>query len=420
MAVSSPTLRPYQIIGRNFMASRNVALLADGMRLGKSAQVIRAFESLGLTNILIICPASARYVWANEIQKWGLRRHTVHIGYPSVKLAPKLDGICIAGYTRPEDDLIDQDWDLVVLDECHYLKNANSQRTQKIYRIIKHAPRVWWLSGTPMLSHGAELWPMLRMAGRCTYTYGQFIQKFCNGYQPAKGKFRVTGHKRGAEQEIKNMLDGFMLRRTMKEVIPELPTVQTNFYPVEKFKGAEFDANEDAYIGQRTREFGAMADTSVATWRRMTGLAKVKGVLETVKHDLANGMDKLVLFAWHKEVMEQLWDGLASYGPVMLSGSTPPSMREYAVRLFTELPPCRVFIGNIQAASEAIDLSVACNVGFVELDWTPARNDQAAARVLGMNQKHPVDIRIFTLEDSADQIVARAILRKSKNLKEVL
>jgi len=413
-------LYPFQKAGRDFLAARNVALLADQMRLGKSIQSIAAADQIGACKILVVCPASARVVWGEQWKKWQTKSRYVTVGHPGVDITGRDRigmSVLIIGYTRPEDELPEQEYDLVIVDECHYLKTASAERTKRIYRIIKTAPRVWFLSGTPCPNGNyAEMWPILRMTGRCGYTYSDFVEKFCKGYQPARGDFRITGHKPGADEAIAKMLDGFMLRRKLVDVWPDLPPVHTEFYPVERPPNVEFDEMLDGRVHVAASVGGFYLDSELTTWRRLTGLAKVRGVVEVVKQELEAGLDKIVLFAWHKEVIEGLREGLKKYSPVVIVGSTSPESRKTAVEQFKTSPKVKVFIGNIQAAGEALDLSVACEVGFVELGWNPGTNDQPAARVQGINQKRPVRIRIFTLHASADGFVSRVIARKTQSL----
>ena len=76
-------------------------------------------------------------------------------------------------------------------------------------------------------------------------------------------------------------------------------------------------------------------------------------------------------------VIAGLVEALAEFNPVTITGATPLPTREAAIETFQNDPACRLFIGNLQAAGEAITLDAARDVYLVESDFVPARNDQA-------------------------------------------
>ena len=130
-------LFPYQIEGAAFLAARKYALLADEMGLGKSGQAVAACDRGNAKRILVLCPASVRYNWDREFGRFSPR------GRPSALLLTGKDPICPDGVTVCSYDLLRvkavhkllmaQTWDVLILDEVHYLKSKLAARTRAVF-----------------------------------------------------------------------------------------------------------------------------------------------------------------------------------------------------------------------------------------------------------------------------------------------
>ena len=156
---------------------------------------------------------------------------------------------------------------------------------------------------------------------------------------------------------------------------------------------------------------------SLATLRRYLGLQKVKSVIDLVNDEFQSGLEKIVIFAIHQAVIEELRVGLRRHGAVTLYGGTAPATRERNIKKFQTDLRCKVFIGNIMAAGVGINLTAAHQVLFVEQDWVPANNAQAAMRVHRIGQTKPVSVRIAMLDgDELDRKVQMALRRKTVDL----
>ena len=165
------------------LAQHKAVLLADDMGLGKTRQALAAAQRLDTDHILIVCPAGARRVWQQEIHRWVpvwdkrvvLVEPGTQVSQVQPRLSPSKPVILILSYDELSNlksriafvlKLIR--WDLLVLDECHYLKNP-SNRTQAIYGAPRgdkglqaYADRVILLSGTPTPNHAGEMWQHYR------------------------------------------------------------------------------------------------------------------------------------------------------------------------------------------------------------------------------------------------------------------
>lgn len=456
MEKSENDLFPFQVTGSNWLATKIHALLADDMGLGKSAQAIKACDLIGAKRIGVICPASVRVNWKREFEKFSTipRRITV---LTSGKQQPQ-DWDCLICSFDMTESFRDQfkNLDLLIVDESHFLKTLDTKRTRAILAkngVIHGALRTWFLSGTPAPNHAGELWPILFTTRQTNLAYDDFVERYCTGYN-YNGAFRITGTRGYRTEELKRMLSGFMLRRKKEEVMPELPPISFRTIVVEpgevdldiaasfvdwifptdrrkelfeKIDGQRvlIDAALSNIKGIKTQGATELASVealapSISTLRRYTGLQKVKAVGDLVADELSNNAyEKIVIFALHRDVIEQLRDRLKKFKPVTLYGGTAPEKRQQNVDKFQKNPKCRVFIGNILAAGTGITLTAAHNVLFVEQDWVPGNNAQAAMRCHRIGQDKPVLVRFCGLVDSFDERVAEVLRRKTKQLADI-
>lgn len=422
------SLFPYQKIGVDFLASRDRALLADEMGLGKTPQAIRAANLRGFSSILVICPASLKSNWLREFRKFWIGKQPERLSvesYDSFWRKKTFEHHCSLEY------------DLIICDEAHMLKNPKAKRTKAIYPpagILTHQGHAsfWALSGTPAPNHAGELWPLLHAFGCTEMTYDEFTQKHCNRYQVRPYVWQITGTKSFSIEVIRRMLEPIILRRKKLDVLKDLPPIF--FYDV----AVEGDKYLDSSIKDKVREELSKVEAllqgvdysdsellgvleivagSVSTLRRYCGYAKVAGVANLIEEELkGNAYKKIVIFAIHKDVIESLKYALRKFFPIVVTGSTPTSQRGVLVEKFQNLSKHRVFIGNIKAAGTGLTLTAANQVAFVEQEWTPGDNVQAAMRCHRIGQKFPVTIRTFGLVNSIDEKISAALSRKTREL----
>lgn len=452
---------PYQLTGAGFLASKEQALLADVMGLGKSAQAVRAADLIGARNILVLCPASIRINWLREFQRFSPFDRPGAAVMSGKDVVPT-SGVVVCSYDllateRVRKALMAVEWCILVLDEAHYLKERAAKRTKAVYGynvripgLASQARHVWRLSGTPAPNDASELWTHLKSAGIVNDQYWDFVYEFCTGFNSDYG-FKITGHRN--TDKLKALLAQFMLRRTKEEVMTELPPIAFHEVTVER-SAVELDPvfyeqtrnkTQDQFFAElktadatlkaalaavspagaktpgqdKLKILEAMAG-SMVTLRRYIGMAKLPKVCEILDSELAMGLvDKIVIFAVHKDVIEQTRVRLAKYGAVTLYGGTAPEKRQKNIDRFMQDPKCRVFIGNIVAAGTGITLTSAHEVAFMEADWVPANNAQAAMRCHRIGQTHPVRVRFFSCEGSVDEEVMHTLRRKTQELAKI-
>ena len=176
-------------------------------------------------------------------------------------------------------------------------------------------------------------------------------------------------------------------------------------------------ADEAALLAKLARgeTLSLLEQVSLSTIRRLTGVLKADVSVEIIRHEL-EGYERVVVFAYHREVIHLLEDGLGSDLAASITGDTPAAKRQALIDGFqTERGP-RVLILQVTAAGVAITLTAARRVLFVESSWVPADFNQAVARCHRIGQRHPVLASIITMAGSIDERVADVVARKVKDL----
>lgn len=454
---------PYQLAGAAWLESKSQALLGDDMGLGKSCQAVRGADLVSANDILILCPASIRVNWEREFEKFSPMDRPSAVIYSGSDPIPA-HGVVICSYdlaVAHAHTFKARKWDLLILDEAHYLKERGAKRTKAVYGhgqrfpgIEAQAKRVWRLSGTPAPNDASELWTHLKSAGITQDSYWDFTFRYCSGFESNYG-YKITGHKNTAE--LQTLLSTFMLRRTKEEVMKELPPIRYQEVTVER-SAVELDPTfyeqiqaknltveqffdnlkvADTTLRQALDAVSTTANRSMTpnedrlgilesmgpsliTLRRYIGMAKLPAILQIIKEELeSKAIDKIVLFGIHQCVIEGTRAALAKFGAVTLYGLTPPIRRQQNIDKFMKDPKCRVFVGNISAAGVGITLTSASEVAFLEQSWVPSENAQAAMRVHRIGQTKPVRVRVFSLHKSVDEQVQLTLLRKARELAKI-
>lgn len=426
-------LFPYQKAGVKWLSQRKTALLADEPGLGKSAQAIAACDANGLKKILVLCPASLRGNWAREFSKF--QRLTRSIDAVLGRNPVGAD-VTIASYdfaTRNTAELAGA-YDALILDESHYLKTRTSKRTQAVFGpkcdgiggIAENCDRVYCLTGTPAPNNSSELWPMLRALAperleARQQSYGGFVGRYCKVRNNGFGD-QIVGSRNS--DDLKSRLAPFVLRRKKADVLPDLPPVRFDTLYLDGVVTPELSALSAEYGGriEAALEEGGLAGLQaigphVATLRKLTGMAKVPSVVEVVENE---GFDKLVLFAQHRDVIDNLLmalgDAFGGDAVCKVDGQTPAATRQTHVDAFQNDPDVKVFIGQLQAASVGLTLTAASEMIIVESSWVPAENEQAAMRIHRIGQRDACRVRFATLADSIDEKINRAVMRKTADI----
>jgi SNF2 family DNA or RNA helicase len=423
-------------------------LLADEPGLGKTATAILVANELELANrIVIACPAIARAVWKQEWFRWTTRDkvpvYTINdsfqmaqmgtvtepavfiVSYDYFSMMSPFEGVSEARFALSK---VLRDKDFMILDECHYLKDTQSNRTKEVFKLAEDAGllklgRVLALSGTPAPNHYGEvyplfagLWPDRIVSGNGhVMSRERFEDFFCEiDFPMVNGRSirRITGSKN--HKKLKEMLNGVMIRRKKKDVFGDMPPLIFDTLPLPTPK----DAPDFSILRKPMDDEEVLAFVKVApaTVRREVGLSKVRPCVDYILSQLEpDPTRKIVVFAIHHEVIDELMDQLRVFKPVKIDGRSSEKEREDAVDGFQNRDN-RVFVGQIIAAGTAITLTAASEVLFVESDYVPGNNIQAASRCHRIGQTETVIARHVVLAGGVDERVQRILARKEAEL----
>lgn len=441
---------PHQDVGARWLALRSTAYLADEPRVGKTGTAIMAADMVNARRVLVITTKTAREVWRQAFPAWSLfPRKINHIRDQATR-----NEVMVLAWSMLRDPSVQaralsHKWDLLILDEAHYAISFDAERTRAVYgRLSWHgvltggihsrADRVWALSGTPA-NTPKDLFPFLR--ARVPHLLRQvpavdkphlFLDRYVetapryvrNGMSTYKRILVPKGGRREAEFHAR--FGHLFLRRTQQDVGITRPVFETMPVSFADQRAAYVSALDALGINERKVLAAAEAgktDTleyELATLRRITGTLKRPLVSRFVREELDAGLDKLVLMAWHTDTVRMLAEDLRGYLPVVLDGSSTETQRTTALHLFKTDPRVRIFIGQIQACGEGIDLSVAHELIFVETSFSPSHMAQASMRITNHNQTRIPRVRVATLAGSIDDRMERILLRKWSSIRQFM
>lgn len=409
----------YQCEGAAWLVRQRNAILADEPGLGKTAQAIAAAcEVAGPRGYIhVVCPAGLIVNWRREIAAFSAGDARWFI--ESFDMAAKH-----GGYDRAIDVLI--------IDEAHYLKNRNAKRTKAIYGakcdgiggLVSQAGRVYLLTGTPAPNNPAELWTHLRalfpeaILSRKTgkpMPYYKFESSYCKTWMDIAGHKHICGSYN--TRDLRDRLAPHLMRRRKKNVLTELPPIRVSELPLvvslQQLRDIAVASNA-AGFSDLPEDFGigdlARITDHVATLRRLTGLIKVAPIVQWVRDWIEEGGGKIVLFAHHRAVIDELAKAFPLAARV--DGATKDKQGE--VDRFQTDAACPVFLGQIQAAGVGVTLTAASTLVFVESSWSPSDNEQAAMRIHRIGQENACDIRFAHIAGSIDERIQRVCMNKTE------
>jgi len=451
------TYLPYQLAGIQYAASRCGTLIADEMGLGKTIQALGAINAdATIKRVLVVCPNTLRLNWSREASKW-LVVDRPHVLVDKTHLpSPTGDVFAIVNYektsmTAIHAALMAQSWDLLIVDEAHACKTPTAKRTkavlgaprrkttEAVQGLVHRARRQIFLTGTPIMNRPIEIQPLLgAIAPEQFGSFFAFGKRYANAHQNRYG-WDFSGSSNLAELQTK-LRASVMIRRLKRDVLAELPAkrrqvivlapngagkavaAETKAY--EAHAGlADIRATADAaHAAGDTQAYEAavaslqagtrLAFAEMARVRHDVAVAKVPMVIEHLQDLLAGGVEKVLIFAHHIDVVHALADALAEHGAVRMLGETSVDDRQAAVDRFQADSTCRVLVGGLGVAGVGITLTAAHHVVFAEIDWVPATITQAEDRAHRIGQTEPVLIQHLVLDGSIDSRMASMIVAK--------
>jgi SWI/SNF-related matrix-associated actin-dependent regulator 1 of chromatin subfamily A len=452
-------LKPFQRAGVSYLLSQRRAFLADEQGLGKTIEALAALEADGAYPAVVVCPASLKLNWLREIEHW-LPHRSAHalVGTGAGRSVPREDGTAVfSGSNRDAAELRGLDgrvdvlgadatgrahatlpvditvvnYDILaarleelralapralVIDESHYCKNAAAKRTQAVQRLAAAVPvdgLVLALTGTPVMNRPPELIAQLRILGRLG-DFGSGAQ-FGRRFRGTDAHLRLHWHLRAR----------CFVRRLKTEVLPQLPAKTRAVVPIELDNQAEYRLAERdvvAWLQSQPLDLHEL-DAKVAAALRAERLVRLnalkllaaRGKLHAALawiHDFLTSGERLVVFAHHREIQRAVIERFP--GALHILGADSHAARDASLRAF-QAPDGegnQLIVCSIAVAGQGLTLTRSSNVAFLELDWTPAKHDQAEDRCHRIGQQDAVNVSYLLAADTIDETIAALLERK--------
>uniref|UniRef100_A0A674AI88 SWI/SNF-related matrix-associated actin-dependent regulator of chromatin subfamily A-like protein 1 n=1 Tax=Salmo trutta TaxID=8032 RepID=A0A674AI88_SALTR len=414
-------LMPFQRDGVNFAVSKDGRLLlADDMGLGKTVQAICiAAYYRKEWPLLVVAPSSVRFTWAEAFRQWlpSVQPDSINV---IVKGKDNLRGglVNITSYdllSRMDKQQAANPFNVLIMDESHFLKNMKTARFKAALPLLKVAKRVILLSGTPAMSRPSELYSQILAVKPSLFPrFHDFGTRYCNARQLPWGWDYSGSSNLG---ELKLMLEeSLMLRRLKSEVLSQLPAKQRKVVTVTtdgintRTKAALSAAAKDLKMKE-----------ALLVFFNHTAEAKIKAIIEYIMDMLECGREKFLVFAHHKLVLDSITKELGEKGIdyIRIDGSTPSSDRQQLCDRFQFTDKSCVAVLSITAANMGITLHSAALVVFAELFWNPGIMIQAEDRVHRIGQTSNVDIHYLVAKGTADDYLWPMIQEKMHILEQV-
>lgn len=425
-----------------YALARTHSLVGDEPGLGKTPIGIVYANEIDAERVLVVCPASIRLQWARRISEWSTLPWTrsVHVMLNGKHGVHPTSNWTVVSYDLARTEPIGKalarsQYDLLILDEAHYLKTVDSRRTRAIFGggerrafepIVDRCARVLALTGTPLPNRPREAYTLARAL--CFDAIDWMSEdRFNERFNPSKvietiGKDgtvkRHVDERTGRHAELQNRLRAnFMVRHLKRDVMPQLKLPVFDIVRMEETSAIRqalqaeslLDLDPDALEGADATVLG-----HIAAVRREMGVAMAPSVADYVEMLLLGGETKLVLFAWHIEVLDILAAALQRHGLVRIDGSTSARNKEERTRQFIENPAVNLILGNMQSMGTGVDgLQLVSNHALIcEPDWAPSNNVQAFDRLNRGGQTRTVQGDILVAPGSIAERVLASALRK--------
>ncbi len=438
-------MRKYQQEGYQWLCSLYDCgfggILADDMGLGKTLQVIalmaHAVETQQSFSALVVCPASLVYNWESEIKKFapGLSVQII-AGKATQRRAmlaqSKHYHVSIASYDllkRYIDDYSDCTFDLCILDEAQYIKNATTQ-VAKAAKAVSCRHR-FALTGTPIENRLSDLWSIFDflMPGYL-YTYARFKQEI---ETPVIKNADETATKR-----LKKMVSPFLLRRRKADVLKDLPDkleeeIYVSMTPEQqKLYTAHLSRIRNEYQSKNDQELQTSKIQILAEITRLRqlccapglcyedytgGSGKMDAILELLENAVDSG-HRVLVFSQFTSLLEMLIKQWTKQHPdyLYLSGKDSKLHRQEMVQKF-QTGNIPVFFISLKAGGTGLNLTAADMVIHCDPWWNVAAQNQATDRAHRIGQKSIVNVMKIVAKDSIEERIIN-LQNKKANLSD--
>lgn len=446
-------LWPFQKADIEYALRRTNTLIGDEPGLGKTPIAVAFANEIAAKRVLVVCPASIRIQWVKRIREWTTMAWPYHVhmilnGRHGVHPTAQWT---VVSYELARSEAIGKalakgTYDLLILDEAHYLKTVDSRRTRAIFgggeappfeALATRCGAVLALTGTPLPNRPREAYTLARALNWDSIDW-MSEDKFKERFNPSRRMERFDeetkktkmfiDERTGRHAELQARLRGNIMTRHLKrEVMTQLKLPVYDIIQLEETAAIKqaLQAESLLDIDPENLEGADMAILGdIATVRMQMGIAMAPQVADYVDMLIDGGENKIVLFAWHIEVLNILMERLAKHGPLRIDGSTGSIRKQRIVDKFISSSPKEhnVIIGNVLSMGTGTDglQEVSWHALIAEPDWVPGNNIQCFDRLDRGGQERSVQGDIFVAPNSMAERVLASALRKLKTTHNVL
>jgi SWI/SNF-related matrix-associated actin-dependent regulator 1 of chromatin subfamily A len=389
--------------------------------------IIAALES-GAEKILIVTTSSTKINWEREInvfcnettiidgKKWDSSKFTIinfdilknfHTLPPTKKLKE--------GEKEPilVRDMVNEKFDLCIVDEAHNLKNNESIRGKIMVDVcVKYnIPKVWLLTGTPVANRPMDFFNLLKIIkSPIAENWKHYAVRYCEGRQFFRtlknGQRKQIWLTDGASnlEELANKTKNILLRRLKTDAIDMPDKIVTPMYhQLDKQGWKMYDKLWDDYVelkkklGKRTNE--SQKDlVELILLRQFIANEAIQYTIEMVENAIEMGR-KVIVFTSFSDELETIANHFGK-AAVKHNGPMSAAKKQHSVDQFQNNDKIKVFVGNIKSAGVGITLTEATVVIFNSFDWVPGNNEQAEDRAYRIGQNNDVNVYYQLFEDS--------------------
>jgi SWI/SNF-related matrix-associated actin-dependent regulator 1 of chromatin subfamily A len=404
-------------------------ILADDMGLGKTTSTIIGALETGAKKILIICPATLKINWKREIENYSDR--SVYIA-EGKNFSTEHDFVIInydiiKNFHDPkkknDSEILRANFDLVVVDEAHYIKNAQAQRTKLINDIVKNVDRIWLLTGTPMTSRPIDYYNLLSLVDSpVAKNWMAYVIRYCQGYQFKVGPRKVWNVMGASNlEELRDRTLGLTLRRLKEDVLDLPDKIITPVYL--RLKSKEYEE----VMGEYYNWYEKNPEESKSLTVQFTKLTKIRQIIANEKitqtieltENILEQDKKVIIFCNFTESLNKIVEHFGK-AAVKVDGSMSKPERQHSVDEFQDNPKVKVFVGNIKAAGVGLTLTAAEAVIMNDLSFLPSDHAQAEDRAYRYGQKNNVLVYYPIFENTIEGIIYDILNNKKQVIATVM
>lgn len=390
------TLRRYQEWGVKYILHQERVLLGDEMGLGKTVQAIATMVSLkntGATHFVVVCPASVLTNWCREIVKHSkLSVIKIHgnLRLSALKDWIKRGGVAVTTYETTKYFALDENFHhtLTVVDEAHYIKNPEAQRTRNTLALCSHSPRLLFMTGTALENNVEEMITLI-----------SYLQP-----NIARAVNRIAFMS--SAPQFREKIAPVYYRRKRNDVLAELPElIESKEWCV--LSREEEKAYEDSLLT------GHYMQARRVSWNvnDLSRSSKATRLLEIIEEAESEGR-KVLVFSYFLDTIRKLYDFLGDRCVNPINGSVTPQRRQEIIDEFNEAKAGTVLISQIQSGGTGLNIQAASVVVICEPQLKPSIENQAISRAYRMGQVRNVLVYRLLCPETIDEKITALLEEK--------